>query len=60
MTLHAWTEDKSLGKEPCKNARDSWQCPNMLSTGESDTGKYEYYACLLCGKRETIDWDECK
>lgn len=58
--IEGWREKEGLGKEPCATARDSWQCPNMLSTGDSDMGRFEYYRCSLCGKNETLDWDECR
>ncbi len=60
MALNSYKEDKTLGKTNCTTDQESWRCPNMLSIGECSIGRFEYYRCSQCGKRETIDWDECK
>ena len=60
MSLSTWDENKELDKEPCKTARDSWQCPNMRPV-EGDTDmSYEHYACKVCGRRVALDYDEMR
>lgn len=60
MALHTWNEDKSLGQEPCKTERDSWQCPNMQPVDGDTSMTHEHYACKTCGRRVALDYDEMR
>lgn len=60
MSLHSWNEDNTLGAEPCKTDRESWQCPNMKAVENDTDMNYEHYSCKLCGRRVALDYDEMR
>ncbi len=60
MALEAWPEDKTLGKEPCKTDRETWQCPNMQRVDGDRSMTHEHYECKLCGKRHALGYDEMR
>lgn len=60
MALDSKNINLALGKEPCKTARDSWDCPNMLPRANDSDMRYEHYDCKLCGKHIALDYDEMR
>lgn len=60
MSLDGWTTDPALGGTPCKTDRESWQCKNMKPLKDDFDMNYEHYHCELCGRRESLDYEEMK
>lgn len=62
MSLYPWKkwENKSLGKSPCTEERDTWICPNMLPVKDDRSFTHEHYECKMCGKRHALDYDEIR
>lgn len=60
MALEAWPTNTELGKQPCKEERDSWQCPNMLPVKGDTSMTHEHYECRMCGRRIALDYEEMK
>ena len=60
MPIEGWSENTALGKRPCDNERDSWQCPNMKKReGDADMNG-EHYDCKICGRHVRLDYDEMR
>ena len=60
MALTSWNNDVSLGKIPCTEERQTWQCPNMKPVEGDTSMEYEHYACSLCGKKIKLDYEEMR
>lgn len=60
MSLPGWLEVDTLGKEPCKTDRESWQCPNMQEVENDTSMTHEHYECKVCGRRVALDYDEMR
>ena len=59
MALPGWTVSPATDK-PCETYRESWSCPNMKATdGDTDMDN-EHYSCSVCGRCESIDYDEIR
>lgn len=60
MALSGHGVNNELGKKPCANERDTWQCPNMKAAEDDTDMSFEHYACNLCGRRIALDYEEMK
>jgi hypothetical protein len=60
MSLEGWETDLALGEAPCKTDRESWQCKNMKTIKGDLDMYYEHYHCQVCGRRESLDYDEMR
>ena len=60
MALENWPVDPSLGKEPCKTQRESWQCPNMKGRENDRDMSGDNYDCKVCGRHIWLDYEEMK
>lgn len=60
MALPTWEERQELGKQPCTNERESWQCSNMKEVEGDTSMEYEHYECKVCGRRISLDYEEMK
>ncbi len=60
MAISDLPADRKPCNEPCKTERDSWQCKNMLPVDGDTSLTHEHYACTVCGRRMSLDYDEMR
>lgn len=60
MSLCGLATNPALGNEPCKTDRESWYCKNMKTLKDDFDVSYEHYHCEICGRRESLDYEEMK
>jgi hypothetical protein len=50
----------SVAKTKCQTERDAWDCENMREIEGNTSMTHEYYACTVCGRRMSLDYDEMR
>ena len=45
---------------PCTTRFPISECPNMKAVEGDTSMSHEHYACAVCGRRESLDYEEMK
>ena len=59
MSLPNFTNAEPKDGE-CQSDRESWSCINMRPEPGDTSMTHEHYACQVCGRRVSLDYDEMR